>query len=189
MAEAIGFHFVDREIVQEAALHLGLDPEVASSRDERVPDIVEEVGLALAASTPGFGPEFGMPPVAEVDGRALAEATSRVIHALADAGGYVILGRGAQCILAGRADVLHASLVGTPDDRARRISEWQHIDEHTARHRCRDLDGERAAYVKRYYGRDIRDPLLYDLVLNTSLLSLTDATDLIVAAARRKLAA
>jgi cytidylate kinase len=183
LAEALGFRFVDREIVEEAARRLGVQPEVAEERDERAPAIVEEIGLALAAASP----ELGIAAVPELDDRALAEATRRVILSLADAGGYVILGRASQAALAGRSDACHVALVGDLPDRARRIMEWQNVDEREARSRCERVDAERAGYVKHFYGKDIRDPLLYDCVLNTSRLGLEATAELAVAAARRKL--
>src|SRR6266542_985341 len=100
LAEALGFNFVDREIVEEAARRLGVEPKVAEERDERTPAIVEEIGLALAVASP----EFGIPAVPRLDDRILAEATKRVILFLGSAGGYVILGRGSQAALAGRTD-------------------------------------------------------------------------------------
>ena len=183
LAEAVGFTFVDREIVEEAARRLGLDPEVARAMDERAPAIVEEIGMALAAATPGYG----LAPLPDLDERALAEATRRVIASLADAGNYVILGRGAQAALADRNDAVHLSLVADLPDRIRRIAEWQHVDEKEAAIRCERVDSERAHYVRRFYGRDIRDPLLYDCVLNTSRLTTEAAVDLAVAVTKRKL--
>ena len=183
VAQALGFTFVDREIAEEAARRIGVDPKVAEARDERAPAIVEEVGLVLAAATPGFG-LTGLP---ELDDRTLAEATRRVILSLADAGGYVILGRGSQAILAGRTDACHLSLVGELRDRAQRVARWQQIDTEEAASRCEHVDAERANYVRRFYGRDIRDPLLYDTVLNTSRVSLDLASDVAIEVARRKL--
>jgi cytidylate kinase len=183
LAEGLGFKLVEREIAEEAARRIGVDPKVAEARDERAPAVVEELGLALAAATPGFG----LTPLPELDDRTLAEATRRVILSLAEAGGYVILGRGSQAILAGRADACHLSLVATPSDRARRIAAWQHVEEREAAIRCERMDAERANYVRRFYGRDIRDPLLYDAVLNTSLLSVDVASKIAVEVARQKL--
>jgi len=183
LAEALGFKFVDREIVEEAARRLGVEQEVAQSRDERAPDLVEEIGLALAAASP----EVGVANLPEVDGRSLAEATRRVILSLAEAGGYVILGRGSQAALAGRSDACHIALVGDPADRAAHIMRWQGVDAREARSRCERVDAERAGYVKRFYGKDIRDPLLYDCVLNISRLGIDGATASAVAVARRKL--
>jgi cytidylate kinase len=184
VAEALGFAFVDREIAEEAARRVGVDPKVVEARDERAPAIVEEIGLALAAATPGFG----LPSVPELDDRTLAEATRRVIESLAGGGrGYVILGRGAQCVLAGRPDVCHVSLVGDLHDRAARVATWQGVDLKEAAARCERMDAERGNYVRHFYGRDIRDPLLYDAVLNTTLLSLDLATEIAIDLARRKL--
>ena len=187
LADALGFRLVDREIVEEAARRIGVDPEVAAGRDERVPAIVEELGMTLAAASPPFGVAPPPPMAHSLDDRALAEATGLVIVSLAEAGDYVILGRGGQAALARRSDACHLSLVGELRDRARRIARWQEVDEKTAADRCRRVDADRAAYVRRYYGVDIRDPLLYDCVLNTSSLGLDAALDAAVAVARRKL--
>ncbi len=183
LAEALGFKFVDREIVEEAARRLGVEPDVVQERDERTPAIVEEIGLALAAASP----EFGIPALPHLDDRALAEATKRVMLSLADAGGYVILGRGSQAALAGRTDACHIALVGDLHDRVQRIMQWQNVGEREARSRCEQVDAERAGYVKHFYGKDIRDPLLYDSVLNTSRLGGEATSELAVAVARLKL--
>ncbi len=183
LAAALGFRLVDRELAEEAARRLGVDPEVAESRDERAPAVIEEIGLALAAASTGLG-DFPSP---EVDDRRLAEATRRVILSLADAGGYVVLGRGAQAALAGRADACHIFLVGDIHDRIRRIMNSQHVDEPEAAARCTRMDAERAGYVRRFYGAHIADPLLYDCVLNTSRLGLEGAVQIALAVARRKL--
>ncbi len=183
LAGSLGFVFVDREITERAAARLGLDPATAAARDERAPALVEEVGLALAASTPGF--DLG--PIPELDDRTLAEATRRVIVSLADAGGYVILGRGSQAALQARPDACSLSLVGDRKDRIRRIMRSQNLSEKDAGARCDRVDADRAGYVKRFYGRDIGDPLLYDCILNTSRVELDEALAVALDVARTKL--
>ena len=183
LAQALGFRFVDRELAEETARRLGVDPESVRRREERAPDILEEVGLALAAATP----ELALQTSTEFDDRTLAEATRRVIVSLADAGGYVILGRGAQAALGDRQDACHLSLVGDLPDRVRRIVRSQGVDQKEAAGRCHRNDAERGGYVKRFYGADISDPLLYDCVLNTSRLGLDGAVEAALAVARRKL--
>ena len=188
LAEALGFRLVDREIVEEAAKRTGWDPEAAKARDERAPALVEEVGMTLARAGHSIGawpPLFAAPP--SVDDRSLARATGAVIASLADAGDYVILGRGGQAVLKDRPDACHIALVGDLPDRARRIMEWQNVDEREAKERCQRVDADRAGYVRRFYGVDIRDPALYDCVLNTSRLTLDDAVAVAVVAARKKL--
>ena len=189
LAEALGFRLVDREIVEDAAKQLGLDPEVVRSRDERAPDLIETIGMALAgAPSIGGGPPPPMPDPA-LDDATLAAATRIVISTLADAGSYVILGRGGQAALRDRADACHISLIGELSDRVNRVAGWQHVDDREALARCNRFDSERAAYVRRFYGLNIREPALYDCVLNTSRLSLEDATTVAITAAERKLRA
>ena len=187
VAEALGFTFVDREIALEAARRMGVEPEVVEGLDERVPALVEQLGMTLAASAPPFGV---LPPPIEaysLDDRTLAEATRRVIISLAEAGGYVILGRGGQAALAERPDACHLALVGDIRDRARRVMARQTVEERAARERCERVDSERRAYVRRFYGVDIRDPLLYDCVLNTTRLGVDEAAQIAISVARQKL--
>ncbi|MDP8956237.1 MAG: cytidylate kinase-like family protein [Actinomycetota bacterium] len=186
VAEALRFRLVGREIVEEAARRIGWDPEAAKARDERAPALVEEVGMALAGAGIGGGPPVFVPPPS-ADDRSLARATAAVITSLAEAGEYVILGRGGQAVLKDHPAACHISLVGEIPDRARRIMESQDVDEREAIARCERVDADRAGYVRRFYGVDIRDPALYDCVLNTSRLSLDDAVAVAVVAAREKL--
>jgi cytidylate kinase len=188
LAEALRFRLVDREIVEEAAKRIGWDPEAAKARDERTPALVEEIGMALAGAGPsvGGGPPLFV-PAPSMDDRSLVRATGAVITSLADAGGYVILGRGGQAVLKDHPAACHISLVGGIRDRARRVMQWQDVEEREAVARCERVDTDRAGYVRRFYGVDIRDPGLYDCVLNTSRLSLEEAMAIAVIVARRKL--
>lgn len=185
VAEALGYRVVGREIVEQAAREAGLNPDTARNLDERVPALIEKVGLALATASPEFGLAVPPPP----DDRALAEGVRRVIESLAAAGGYVILGRGGQAALRGRPDVSHLQLVAELGDRARRVAESQGLPLREAEELCVRVDGERASYVRRFYGVDIMDPLLYDAVLNTSRLGIEGAIRAAVAVARLRLEA
>jgi cytidylate kinase len=177
LAEALGYTKVDREIVEQAATLLGIDPEVAESLDERAPALIEEAGLALAAAE--------MPATPSLEDRALADAVRRVIESLGLTGGYVILGRGGQAALRDRA--VHLQLVGDLEDRARRIAESQGISLDQARERCRHVDADRAAYVRRFHDVDIADPLAYHAVLNTSRLGVDGAAQAALAVVRQRL--
>jgi cytidylate kinase len=189
VAGALGFKLVDGELIDEASRRLGVDTELARAWDERAPAVIEELGMALAAGTPlvggGPGPQFDPRSLSD---SALAEATRRLIVSLADAGGgYVVLGRGAQAALHDRPDAFHFWLVGDTADRVRRVMESQGLSEKDARAKCERVDAERAGYVRHYYGKDIRDPHLYDAILNTTRLGLEEAARVIVGIAKRRL--
>lgn len=170
LARELGWKKVDRELVELAARHVGFGTELADAFDERVPALVEEAGLALAAAELPMG--FAPP---RLDDRALADAVREVIGSLADSGGYVILGRGGQAVLREREDAVHLQLVGDLEDRVARVAASQGVHPRDARDMCRRADEGRAAYVRRFHGVTITDPLLYDAVLNTSRLGLEGA--------------
>src|SRR5438876_932703 len=113
IAEALGYRFADREIVEQAAAKVGLDSELAEHLDERVPALVEKVGLALAAASPEFG--LVAPPAS--DDRLLAEEVRHVLESMAAAGGFVVLGRGGQAALRDLPDACHLQLVADLRDR------------------------------------------------------------------------
>ena len=59
----------------------------------------------------------------------------------------------------------HVRLVGSVERRVRYIEEYLHLGRRAASEYVRKEDLGRKRYVKKYYGRDIDDPLLYDLVI------------------------
>jgi len=183
IAEALGFRFADSDVVDLAARQMGVDPKWALQHDERVPDILENLGRALAAASP----EFGIAPEPVLDERALADAVRNVIHSLADAGGFVILGRGSQAALADRDDACNLLLVADERTRVERIRRWQDVSEKEARARIERNDRERREYVRRFYGRDVDDPILYDAVIDNGRLGLRRAARVAIGIARIKL--
>jgi hypothetical protein len=48
-----------------------------------------------------------------------------------------------------------------------------------ARERIKLKDRDRSRYLQTVYHRDVNDPMLYDLIINTGALSLDQAVDLI----------
>lgn len=56
------------------------------------------------------------------------------------------------------------------------------LSEEEARRRLHQTDAARAAYMRRNYGTDWRDPRRYDLVLDTGRLSYQRAAEAILAA-------
>jgi len=53
-----------------------------------------------------------------------------------------------------------------------------------ARRQERENDGARAAWVQRFYGRNVTDPSLYDLVFNATRFGVHQCVELIATAAR-----
>jgi cytidylate kinase len=74
-------------------------------------------------------------------------------------------------------------VTASPDRRASRLAEAQSLDEPAAARAVKDTDAARADYLKRFHGVGNELPTHYDLVLNTDLLSLEQAAEVISSAA------
>lgn len=99
----------------------------------------------------------------------------------------VLLGRGAQWLLRDIPHVLRVRIVAPVETRIRWLLEQAKVG--GTRDALADMvrrdDAERAARMRFLYERDIDDPLIYDLVLNTDRWDLVGASMTIVALARR----
>jgi cytidylate kinase len=98
----------------------------------------------------------------------------------------VIVGRASQVILAGRRDVLHVRIVALLQARIAYVILRENLDAARAKERIQLKDGDRSRYLQTVFHRDVNDPMLYDLVINTGVLSLDRAVDLIVLALEDK---
>ena len=61
-------------------------------------------------------------------------------------------------------------LIGSLEERTRRIMKAQNIDASAARHFISQEDRGRERYLRTYFNKDINDPLLYHMVVNTDLM-------------------
>ena len=70
-------------------------------------------------------------------------------------------------------------MVGSLKIRKEHIKEYFKFDDKQAESFIKDEDWGRAEYLKKYFDRDINDPLVYDLVINTDNVSYDNAALLI----------
>jgi cytidylate kinase len=101
-----------------------------------------------------------------LDADAIFAATRRVISQAAQEGRCVIVGRGAAHFLRDRADACHVFVYAPPEDKARRLRDQGH-GESEAAELAATVDGERAAFIKSYFGIDWPFRSEYDLMVST----------------------
>ncbi len=97
----------------------------------------------------------------------LVRKTADTILHLAELGHVILIGRGANIITSRLDYVFHVRLVGSFEKRLRYIQEFNHWNRKAALEFVRREDRGRRRYVKKYFGAEIEDPLLYHLVINT----------------------
>jgi cytidylate kinase len=110
----------------------------------------------------------------------------QIITAAANTGHVVIVGRGGQVLLADERDVLHIRVVAPLELRVAYVARREGLDPDAARRRVQAKDRARTRYMKTQYHSQHEDPHLYDLEINSAVLDLDSAVDLICLAVERK---
>ncbi len=109
----------------------------------------------------------------------LVQQTAETILHLAHLGHVIIVGRGANIITSKLENVFHVRLVGSLETRTRRVQEVFDLGRQAALEFIHKEDKGRRRYLKEHFDKDIDDPLLYHLIVNTDHLRYDDAARLI----------
>jgi cytidylate kinase len=186
VAGALGWTVIDNEFVDEVARRAGLPAAAVAERDERAPGLLERLARTLAVASPEMFISSQALAQPARDEATIVKLTERVIAEAAAHGRVVLVGRGAQAILAQRPDALHVYVVASKPWRVRLAVERLGVDPAKAERVVDETDRRRDQYVRTYYGRHRQDVVNYDLVVNTERLGLDGAAALVVAEARRR---
>ena len=185
VAKALGWHLYDNDMVDEVARRLGISTAEVSAREERVPSLPERIATAMALGVPEV-----MPTVADLatepSEERIVEVTKRVIEEAVQAGPAVLVGRGAQCMLAARADALHVFCYAPAEVLASYVITNFGVSTAEAHRIVAEKNHQREQYVKRYWKRNWRDLANYHLCVNTAWLGLDGAADVVVQLARER---
>jgi CMP/dCMP kinase len=180
LAERLNWHLIDHEIVARVARELGIPEQQAQERDEYAQGLIARMLSQFVSPVPtGASPVVQVLPEDQIDQNRYQETLRRVVESAADSGHAVIVGRASQAILAGRRDVLHVRIVTPLQERIAYVTLRENLDATGARERIQLKDRDRSRYLQTVFHRDVNDPMLYDLVINTCFLSLDRAVDLI----------
>jgi len=186
VAKALGWTLIDNEFVDQVARMAGLPAEEVAQLEERAPGLLERVARTLAVASPEMFITTASAPRPEGDEATIVKMTERVIAEAAAEGRAVLVGRGAQAILAKRENALHVYVVASKPWRRQRAVERLGVDPATVDRVVDETDRQRDQYVKSNYGRDRHDLTNYDLVVNAETLGFEGAAALMVAEAKRR---
>jgi hypothetical protein len=154
--EASPWTIFDRNLVERVLADHQLPARLArfmpEDRVHEIDDITDEL--------------FGLRPPSWT----LVQQISETILRLVELGNVIILGRGANVICADVPHVLHVRLVGSLEHRIQRRQHLQGLDRSEAANVIRHEDLGRQRYFRKHFNKDIDDPLLYHLVINTDLI-------------------
>jgi hypothetical protein len=183
LAAELDVPFLDRAIPAAVAEQLAVPLAEVESRDEALAGFLER----LLGTFVMMGGMYGgaILPWGEIpDEAAFLAATEQIIRGHAESGDGVILGRAGMLVLADHPHVVRVRLSGPLEARIEQAMRRYGLSRDDARKQEHENDGARAAWVQRFYGRDVADPSLYDLVINATRFGVEECVELIATAAR-----
>jgi cytidylate kinase len=169
LAERLGYRYVDREMLSQAARQYGVTEDKLAKLDETKPSLFERFDVETRQYLTVI--QTGLLDVAEHD----------------DA---VINSRGGQVLLRGIAHALRVRVIAPFDVRVKRVMKkmtgsGESVDLRSTTEMVRRSDNEKSGRIRYLYDVDWSDPALYDVVINTEKLSVEGAVELIVGLVRR----
>jgi cytidylate kinase len=109
----------------------------------------------------------------------LVHQTSETILRLATQGNVILIGRGANLVTNKVRHAFHVRLVGSLKKRVAHMQEVRGVNAKTALEIVQMEDRGRQRYVKKYFNEEVENPLIYDLIINTDLMSYEEAARVI----------
>ncbi len=165
VGQQLGWSVLDRELIQDLAARLELEPRLLELMDETRVNWFSETLLNLFNSRLVLQDSF-------------VSMLSRGIALAAYDGKVVIVGRGANLVLPPEGG-LRVRIVAPRKLRLEALARREGLDERTAGRRLDELDESRTDFVRRHFHSDPADPRFYDLVLDVSRFGIGGSADLI----------
>jgi cytidylate kinase len=169
LAKRLGFRYVDRDMLSEAALRYGVGEDKLTELDEKKPSLFERF---------------------DVETRQYLTVLQSALLDAAEQDSVVINSRGGQMLLRGISHVLRVYVIAPFELRVKRVMRkmagqaQEGVDVRTTVEMVRRSDQEKHGRIRYLYDVDWGDPALYDLVLNTEKLSVDAGVEVIAGLVR-----
>ncbi|MDD2320575.1 MAG: cytidylate kinase-like family protein [Geobacteraceae bacterium] len=184
VAKHLGFKYMDREILCQAASMLHEDESILSEREERISNLWDKILQAFSVCTPETG--YAPPPLRHINDEEIFETEAMVINKVATNCSSVIVGRGAFHILRNNPRVLTVFLHASQEFRANRIMNIYNIaDIETALALLIQSDKQRRKFVQEHTGVEWTDACNYTLCINTEIIGFPEAAEIIMQTAKK----
>jgi cytidylate kinase len=117
----------------------------------------------------------------------LVHKTTKTILQLAQMGNCIIVGRAANIITRNLENTYHIRIIAPLKRRIEQVQSYFNFSEDEAKKFIEKEEEKRREYVKHYFHKDIDDPALYDIVINTERHSLEETAQILACAITKKL--
>ncbi len=168
LAERLEFDVFYQEVLHEIANRAEVSKQMLATLDERGLSILEDWISSLVYDRHLWPDEY-------------LKHLMNVIGTIGKHGRAIIVGRGANFILPPEQR-FRVRITAPQKLRIQNVARDFNISAEEAKRRIIKTESNRKAFIRKYFNADIADPNNYDLVINTSTLSIDSVTDIIAAA-------
>ena len=186
VARRLGWSLLDNAVVDEVAERLGVSRSEVESLEERVPSLAERIASSLALSAPELAVPVDDAPMMQTAETRIVGVTQRVMQEAVQGGNAVLVGRGAQALLAERQDALHVFCYAPKRFLVDYAIAHRGVNPANAEHEVEKRNKQREQYVRRHFNRDWRSFDNYHLCVDTGRLGIETAADVVIFAARER---
>lgn len=172
LAQRLGVDYYDHAIIDATAKRLGYTSEFVRENEQNISNGKLWELIFTDKSIP-----MSMNPSHD---DAIFVSESRIIRALAIKKPCVIIGRCANWVLRGDHKVFRIFVTSNREDAVKRVMEKDHLSPDAAAKRIEQVNTGRSNHYFQYTGRRWTDAHDYDLVFNTSALSIDQCADMVV---------
>ena len=205
VAEQLGINFVDRMIFTEASRIVGTPVGTLIAKEQRVnrfrdrlgrfvQTVLERSAMSGVSGEPYFGRGIeNLPPetymdltgegggvVQKLDDKTFIDATTKVVKDIHAKGNAVIIGRGANQILADATDTLHVGLIAPMSVRVETLMAREHFEREEAEIHVVELERAREDFVQKFWKVHPNEARHYHMMLNMGRMSPKIAAEVIV---------
>lgn len=172
LGETLGWPIMGQQLLERIARRHHIDPGLLELLDEAPTNLLyEALGHLLNREL--------------ISQNAYLSYLRKAVCAAAADGPAIFVGRGAQYFLP-PARTLNVRVIADEVDRIERVRRRFQLSRAAAHKLVREQDKSRAAFIERYFHRNLDDAAGYDLVVNSSRLGLAGCIDAILAAQRSR---
>jgi len=186
LCQKLNYQLLNKELMMDLAKELRQEP----SQAEETPTSSKAAAWLERVLNPFYNPNdplyVDQKEISFASGQPLTIRQVReLIQAAYARGNIVIVGRGSQVILAGKPDVLHVRLIGSPEKRIQMWQKRESLSYDEAKKRMEKRDRAHVDFVKNYFDADITRQEWYDLIISIDHFTKDAIAELILQALPR----
>jgi len=166
LSERLGWKLYDQQMTEEIAKLAHVDPSAVMRCDERCDSRLYRLSKVFWRGS--YERSLPLADSQAFDADRMVALVQQVVERAAKAGNCVIVGRGSPFFLRQRPDTFNVFLYAP---RAEKVHRLQGIGKSTeeAENLIDEVDAERIAFVKHYFGADWPHRPLYHMMMNTAI--------------------